>query len=241
MKRPGAGAQHLRLLADLLGQFPGRDQDQRLAAGSLRVDLFQDRQDEGAGFAAAGAGLDHDVPAGSQVGDGAALDGHEFRPAGATGGFLHHRGQFAEADRRQRLFRLDQVKPVLAGGGERWCRRSGGNGVAGERFGFWSGSVNGLKVCGVCHDVFSNKGSQGRLGPGRGIHRPAPGVRVAACGRTCAPIVPQPVTDRQLKPATGAEAPHPPETTKYTNDPEQQSRNQNITTNHTNTDTNGHE
>jgi hypothetical protein len=59
-----AGGQLAQLLANLVGQFAGRAQHQRLRAGQRRVQPVQQAQAERRGLAAAGGRLHDDVAAG---------------------------------------------------------------------------------------------------------------------------------------------------------------------------------
>ena len=83
----------LRLVPDLAGELAGGYQDQGLAAVLLGIQPLDHGEQEGAGLAGAGARLDHHVAAGQQVRNGAGLDGHQGRPAGALDGSTQRLGK----------------------------------------------------------------------------------------------------------------------------------------------------
>jgi len=89
----GAGEQLFTFLGHLPGQFPGGRQDKSLTMIPGRVQPFQHGQKKRAGFAAAGAGLDHHVALRQQVGNGPRLHRHQRTPAGARHGRLQRRRQ----------------------------------------------------------------------------------------------------------------------------------------------------
>ena len=81
----GIGAESLRVLPHLAGQFPRRNEDERLRAGDGGVEPLQHRQEKGAGLAAARARLDDHILAVEQVRDRPRLDRHEHIGAGYIG------------------------------------------------------------------------------------------------------------------------------------------------------------
>ena len=101
----GLAADLFGFLPDLAGQFAGGDEDQRLAGRPGRVETRQHGQEENAGLAAAGAGLDHHIAPGQQIGNGARLHGYERSPAGTRGGFLQIGRQLFKGDVGQRVAR----------------------------------------------------------------------------------------------------------------------------------------
>ena len=90
----------------LNGQFPGGGQHQGLRGLELRREPGQHGQQVAAGFAAARAGLHHDIPTFQQIGQGQALHGHEALPAGAGAGRAHGLRQVVQGDAGQSVFRL---------------------------------------------------------------------------------------------------------------------------------------
>ena len=79
-------------------EFPGRHEDQNLTRAHGPVDHLSQREEEGARLAAACLGLDHDVPAGKEVGNRAGLDGHEINPTGASCRLANHAGKRIKSD-----------------------------------------------------------------------------------------------------------------------------------------------
>ena len=81
----GLDGEATQLVADLLGELAGREEDQQLnagLAGGPGVEAGgQPRDAEGAGLAAAGVRLDHDVAAGDQRVEAQGLDGRGLAPA----------------------------------------------------------------------------------------------------------------------------------------------------------------
>jgi hypothetical protein len=73
----------LELGQDLAGELAGGPQDDRLGLLNLGVQQLEQRQQEGSGLAGPGAGLHDQVLPTEDVGDGALLDRHQVRPAGA--------------------------------------------------------------------------------------------------------------------------------------------------------------
>ena len=74
-------AEHGELFRDLVGQLAGRQQHDCLDVRRRRIDRLDQRDAEGAGLAAAGMGLDHQVAALAHEGDRPRLDGRRCRPA----------------------------------------------------------------------------------------------------------------------------------------------------------------
>ena len=108
----------LQRLGDLDRQFARRRQDQGLRHGALEVDLLQQRQGEGGGFAGAGLGFAEQVVAGQQDRDAGGLD--------RRGGFVADIGEGLE----QRLGKPEGIEP---GGNSVW---GGGHGVPAQGRGF---------------------------------------------------------------------------------------------------------
>ena len=79
----GISADFFRFLPNLARQFTGRDKDERLADRAGLVEAGQHGEQEHAGLAAAGAGLEHHIASGQQIGERTRLDRHERSPAGA--------------------------------------------------------------------------------------------------------------------------------------------------------------
>ncbi len=104
--QPCVAENDLGFVPDLAGEFTGRHKDERLGAVPSGVKPLYHRQQKGAGLAGARARLDHHVAAGQQVRDGARLDGHQGRPAGAFDGSTQRTGQVVDGYIRQGVGRF---------------------------------------------------------------------------------------------------------------------------------------
>ena len=70
-------AERLGVPGDLQGKFARRAEHERLRDGTRAVNPLDDRQDERAGLAAAGARLDHQIASGEHIGNRLGLHRHE--------------------------------------------------------------------------------------------------------------------------------------------------------------------
>ena len=84
--------QDFGLMGHLQGQFAGGHQNEGLGRVGLAVHGLQQGQQKCPGFAAAGAGLDHQIAPGQTVGQGHGLHGHKLGPAHTAQGIAHHFG-----------------------------------------------------------------------------------------------------------------------------------------------------
>ena len=80
----------------LVRELTSRQHDERLRRGEVAVDRLDDRDPEGPGLPASGAGLDDQVGAFAHERDGLGLDGHRVGPAEVPNPGLHVLGAFRE-------------------------------------------------------------------------------------------------------------------------------------------------
>ena len=106
----GAFKQGLRLLLHLQGELARGHQHEGLGVPGIGFEHGQHGEQIAACLAGARPGLDHDVPAVHEVGQGQGLHGHEAGPAGASAGFLHDWGQPFELHGREGVVRLLDVQ-----------------------------------------------------------------------------------------------------------------------------------
>ena len=115
--KKGAG-----LVFHLAGQFARRRENEGLRLLLFGIEQGNERQKIGARFAAARAGLHHEVASGHEIGQRMRLHGHEARPACAGAGALHGFGQLFQRAGRQGMFGSGYVKLLVVGYGIRHLR-----------------------------------------------------------------------------------------------------------------------